>query len=710
MFALLLVAAMGIGPAFPSQVFGRPDTTGALELGTYPFGPGYSIAVDSVRHLAFAGAGAGVLVFDVSGPGEPVPLSDIIRGPGLVMDLCLSDQKLFVAYCSNSFNFTYPVANDVEIWDVSTPQTPTLLGSADLPYGAFSVWANDTLMLASSLRWFGAFDVSDPAQPVFVESLPCYHTACQIRVKDTFAYTAMAFAGAQVYNIADRDRLGLAATWGHGGAFVGEDLIGNRLYLANNSAHGVAPYSGLWVYDITDPLNGQLLGVFDTSRTDDDEPCRISVRDTLAIVTYRQAGGAKVLSIADPANVREIGGYPQEAGAVSWEGGRLLGAFERRFEKLDMTEPNQPVSLGHFVLDHAGYRIVVGDDILLTTRSNLSSLSVGGTDGLTRLGLLELDRYPTDLVLADTVLVFAGTWPTGVTLVGVSDPSNMNVLASESLSADRSYAGLAVSDTTCAVATQSELSILSIRDPRNPVLLGSIPLRAMDADLELRDSLVFAGSERLQIVNIARPESPTILLDTAIQAREIEVRDTFLYAANAGSPDLAVYSIANPGEVVRLYSSAFDCRPPLAVSETLLVVGMRPASGIAVLSVAEPANPRWLGSCQTSESPAAFVLRSDTLFGGFDATGVRMYRLVRVPTGIELEPIPGTRPAVRLWPTPAKDVLHLAGRDAVTLFGANGRKVLGLKPGANDIRQLAPGTYFALSGNSRRVSKVVVQR
>jgi len=44
-----------------------------------------------------------------------------------------------------------------------------------------------------------------------------------------------------------------------------------------------------------------------------------------------------------------------------------------------------------------------------------------------------------------------------------------------------------------------------------------------------------------------------------------------------------------------------------------------------------------------------------------------------------------------------------------SLLDAAGRKVLDLKPGANDVRRLAPGVYFVLTEASA-VAKVVLAR
>ncbi|MCX7732347.1 MAG: T9SS type A sorting domain-containing protein [candidate division WOR-3 bacterium] len=46
-----------------------------------------------------------------------------------------------------------------------------------------------------------------------------------------------------------------------------------------------------------------------------------------------------------------------------------------------------------------------------------------------------------------------------------------------------------------------------------------------------------------------------------------------------------------------------------------------------------------------------------------------------------------------------------------SLFDITGRKVIDLRPGANDVRQLTPGVYFVRQGSdANRVAKIMITR
>ena len=93
-----------------------------------------------------------------------------------------------------------------------------------------------------------------------------------------------------------------------------------------------------------------------------------------------------------------------------------------------------------------------------------------------------------------------------------------------------------------------------------------------------------------------------------------------------------------------------------------------------------------------------------------------------VPPGVEETPNAEVR-ATKSGPTVVRDILYLPlasgveRRASSVLLDAGGRKVLDLKPGANDVRALASGVYFVRQQDSRgqgfddsRVAKVIVTR
>jgi CubicO group peptidase (beta-lactamase class C family) len=120
----------------------------------------------------------------------------------------------------------------------------------------------------------------------------------------------------------------------------------------------------------------------------------------------------------------------------------------------------------------------------------------------------------------------------------------------------------------------------------------------------------------------------------------------------------------------------------------------------------------WIGFCQADNTGAAVLCNMSGAHGSI--LGVIAPALLDMVAGVEEDPGPhaaGFRPTSTI----VRDVLLLPepGPQASTwLVDAAGRKVAGLRAGANDVCLLAPGVYFVAEEgqNEVRVRKVIVTR
>jgi hypothetical protein len=62
---------------------------------------------------------------------------------------------------------------------------------------------------------------------------------------------------------------------------------------------------------------------------------------------------------------------------------------------------------------------------------------------------------------------------------------------------------------------------------------------------------------------------------------------------------------------------------------------------------------------------------------------------------------------LRVWPGVVNRQLNLAGCERAVLLDASGRKVIDLKAGANDVRELAPGVYFVREAQAQAQAQAV---
>jgi hypothetical protein len=141
-------------------------------------------------------------------------------------------------------------------------------------------------------------------------------------------------------------------------------------------------------------------------------------------------------------------------------------------------------------------------------------------------------------------------------------------------------------------------------------------------------------------------------------------------------------------------------------------------SGVRVISVSDSANPVEIGYYDGSGVASGVAANGDYAYvaAGFD--GLLVYQFYGA--GVEETPsgeVPASspRPNIIRSVLSVPDVTGCTSRAASSLLDALGRKVMDLRPGANDVRALAPGVYFVRQASvvergASAVTKVIITR
>jgi hypothetical protein len=276
-------------------------------------------------------------------------------------------------------------------------------------------------------------------------------------------------------------------------------------------------------------------------------------------------------------------------------------------------------------------------------------------------------------------------------------------------------------DTLCYVVADSGFSVYSLANPRSPTLLGSVTGQSWYGPVTIAGNLALTGTLDLTVFDVSDARNPFWLMDTEWLASCFAAQDSFAYAISDSLDSIRVYSIGGGLHVRELgavrvpyHTDPSQGSAAIAVRDTLLVAAV--PTWLGIYSVAEPAQPRCLYQSRTPfPGYRALLFSRDTLYAALGNRGLFRYRLVTEPNGLELEPLNGVRAQrIHVWPSVVNRELNLAGCKRAVLLDASGRKVLDLRPGANDVRALAPGVYFvrevpqAASHKPQAVRKVVV--
>jgi hypothetical protein len=135
-------------------------------------------------------------------------------------------------------------------------------------------------------------------------------------------------------------------------------------------------------------------------------------------------------------------------------------------------------------------------------------------------------------------------------------------------------------------------------------------------------------------------------------------------------------------------------------------------SGLRVIDVTEPGNLQEVGHHDVAGNNCGVTVSGDTAY--VTDSGARELRIIHYygsSPGTE-ETQPARTRAPHLRPTLAGRMLALGGQALAELHDISGRRVMDLRPGANDVRGLAPGVYFVreAQAQAQAVRKVVVTR
>jgi len=162
------------------------------------------------------------------------------------------------------------------------------------------------------------------------------------------------------------------------------------------------------------------------------------------------------------------------------------------------------------------------------------------------------------------------------------------------------------------------------------VLVGScVTMDGIQFGLAVQDSLAYMISGWLQIVNIARPDSPFVVSTTSGGASGIAVRDTFAYIPNAYD-SVRVYSVADPANPRLLASAPTSVWPKdVALAESMLFVGTVD-NHIDIFKLDDPAQPVRVGRVTAASDVNRLWYADGKLYAAIWDAGVAIYETTSV--------------------------------------------------------------------------------
>jgi hypothetical protein len=365
-----------------------------------------------------------------------------------------------------------------------------------------------------------------------------------------------------------------------------------------------------------------------------------------------------------------------------------------------------------------------------TPPSYVTSVTLSGeyayiADGALRVISVADPAHPVEVAHLDT---FDYTWAVavagdyayvagddGLDVISVSDPAHPVVVGR--CGALQGGAGVAVGGGYAYLADASAgLRVISVADPAHPVEVGHYDTPGLASDVATAGTCAYIADHAsgLRVISVADPAHPVEVgsTDSTIGADKVALNGENAYVTY--EHNLLVISVADSAHPVKIgqcHLTSAGGALDVAVSGTYAYV-TADDGGLRVVSVADPANPREVGYYAQPFARGIDVL-GDYAYVGMDVYG-GLWVFQSYGQGVAEAPNVDVQEA-RSQPSVVRGVLFLLPSSGLkrsasnVLLDVSGRKVMDLRPGANDVRALVPSVYFVrrAPGVERDASSVI---
>ena len=536
LFGLIIVwlfCQSGSAQTFQSgdELLVKPNSDNLTRVGEWPYGPSFSVAVDSIRDIVFLGCGGAVLILDGTDKTNPQLITDTIRTVGLVEDIFYDapEQRLYLACGEGGY----------EIWNVENPAQPfrysrneIYYGSVETPVGHVQV-RGDFAVFECGFGEINSVNVSDPYNPFQVSSNDYVGNPAHNIHIDQSGYVHA--TGEQNYAVLYMDGSGHLSLFGY-------LPIGNcDAVFGGTQAYYVGQNEYLWI------IYG---GGY--SKTDVGGIMHIEVRGNLAYIL--NIDGLFIWDVTNSQYPYLIGSAMDSYGLDLYVAGNYayIAVGSEGLNIFDITNPSSLVLVGSYDGFSSSRAAVVKDNIAYVARlaDGLSMIDISNLEYPVLIGQFETSGYTYDVEIKDS-LAFLACWEAGFKIVDVADPASPTLVSgienfnASKLELSENYAYIV---ETYPPNTFFNIKIVDITNPNNPVEVSSTQFQSYVNELAYYNGYLFIATNAagLRILNVTDPQNPVeanhLILPTV---RDISIRNNLMYVC-PGYYGVRVYDIINP--------------------------------------------------------------------------------------------------------------------------------------------------------------------
>lgn len=566
------------------------------------------------------------------------------------------------------------VANDrngLTVLDISDAKNPLWRGSHQKLGRIVRIVAADNKVLAlSDGGIIYLIDINNPAEPTVVNAwrnttpvrdIAWYDQNVYLRTDTSIDVIDFSAAMPQISNE--------GLNFGQGVNFGGE----RRVFIANNIAYVADWFSGIHLYDISNPNLPLLLSSFHTPGS----PKGMVVRDNIAYVPDDDHG----LQIIDVKNPREpkLISHIQTSGLgyTAKLAGNLLYLASHRggFQIIDISDPTQPQQLSEvdtpgkaWSLEIQGERLYVADD-----DTGLLIFDVKDAKAPKLLGQFTPGTAAEEVMIRGNT-AFVAFFDDGVYVLDITDPAAPKVISHTQLPGNSRGLDL-IGDKLYVASWLAGIHILDISNLKAPQLVGSFDTRGATWGLKVEGDNLFAMDwwGGIAVLDVSDPAAVHVVGGYHERGRVNDIATLEYSGGNyafvaQGSNGLQIFDIKNPLNPTWITGVNFPGdarRVVLAGNHAYLAMG---DGGLAIANIGNPFEARWLSTTTTDGRVVDVIVEQKRAWLLDELQGVQLYDINNPKQPRQLSRLNLRASAIAL----TSDGLIVASSDGLRRYGVDG--------------------------------------
>ncbi|MGV8026592.1 MAG: hypothetical protein AB2L18_08550 [Anaerolineaceae bacterium] len=335
----------------------QPQEKGIISMGGFL----YALTISGKR-IYSANAWGGLGVTDITDPLAPSAM-DAIATDGWVMDVTVQDSNLLAMDGTNG----------VRLYDIAN-QTPKLLGVyEDTGFTYQGVLKGKNAFVTDKEKGLLMLDFTSSSNPRLLDRYLPILDARRVSMSGSTAYVAAGLSGMRTIDLNDPTNPEETSWFDTEGGYANKVLIeGNTAYL---STHLASEYP-LRIFDISDPLNPQLLGKV----PNDETVFNMAFRSMAYSNGYIYIPGENfdgTVDVQDANNPKVVGKIPFENPInAAAQGNLLISVNNNQLQLVDITDPTNLTQISTFERSTTGEGIVFFDETTVVTSSDVGIMVV----------------------------------------------------------------------------------------------------------------------------------------------------------------------------------------------------------------------------------------------------------------------------------------------------------------------------------------------